>query len=54
MENAEINSIIKILGLSYKKKYETEEDLKTLRLVSLRFRRERSLKNGLTCSGTGS
>lgn len=31
MENAEINNLIKILGLQYKKKYETIEDLKTLR-----------------------
>ena len=54
MENAEINSIIKILGLSYKKKYETEEDLKTLRFVPLCFRREGSLMGGLMCSGTGS
>lgn len=31
MENAEINNIVKIVGLQYKKKYETIEDLKTLR-----------------------
>ncbi|XP_034948461.1 DNA topoisomerase 2 [Chelonus insularis] len=31
LENAEINNIIKILGLQYKKKYETREDMKTLR-----------------------
>ncbi|XP_057320672.1 DNA topoisomerase 2 [Microplitis mediator] len=31
LENAEINNIIKILGLQYKKKYETKEDMKTLR-----------------------
>ncbi|XP_044583861.1 DNA topoisomerase 2 isoform X2 [Cotesia glomerata] len=31
LENAEINNIIKILGLQYKKKYETRDDLKTLR-----------------------
>ncbi|XP_050431493.1 DNA topoisomerase 2 isoform X2 [Adelges cooleyi] len=31
MENAEINNIVKIVGLQYKKKYETMEDLKTLR-----------------------
>jgi len=31
MENAEINSIIKILGLQYKKNYSTPESLKTLR-----------------------
>ncbi|KHJ95992.1 DNA gyrase/topoisomerase IV, A subunit [Oesophagostomum dentatum] len=30
-ENVEINALIKILGLQYKKKYETEEDFKTLR-----------------------
>ena len=35
MENAEINHIIKIMGLQYKKKYETEEDLKTLRYGKL-------------------
>ncbi|XP_054285713.1 DNA topoisomerase 2-like [Macrosteles quadrilineatus] len=31
LENAEINNIIKIVGLQYKKKYETIDDLKTLR-----------------------
>ncbi|CAG9816212.1 unnamed protein product [Phaedon cochleariae] len=31
MENAEINNIIKILGLQYKKKYNTPEDMRTLR-----------------------
>ncbi|EFO86230.1 CRE-TOP-2 protein [Caenorhabditis remanei] len=30
-DNAEINAMIKILGLQYKKKYETEDDFKTLR-----------------------
>ncbi|XP_022655107.1 DNA topoisomerase 2-alpha-like isoform X2 [Varroa destructor] len=31
LENAEINNIIKICGLQYKKKYENSEDMKTLR-----------------------
>lgn len=31
MENAEINNIIKIVGLQYKKDYEDEESLKSLR-----------------------
>ncbi|XP_044767164.1 DNA topoisomerase 2 [Coccinella septempunctata] len=31
LENAEINNLIKILGLQYKKKYTSEEDMKTLR-----------------------
>ncbi|XP_053982250.1 DNA topoisomerase 2 isoform X2 [Hylaeus volcanicus] len=31
LENVEINNLIKILGLQYKKKYETRDDLKTLR-----------------------
>ncbi|XP_053662617.1 DNA topoisomerase 2 [Anopheles marshallii] len=31
LENAEINNLIKILGLQYKKKYLTMDDLKTLR-----------------------
>ncbi|XP_043264993.1 DNA topoisomerase 2 isoform X1 [Colletes gigas] len=31
LENVEINNLIKILGLQYKKKYETHDDLKTLR-----------------------
>ncbi|XP_041462217.1 DNA topoisomerase 2-alpha-like isoform X1 [Lytechinus variegatus] len=35
MENAEINNIIKILGLQYKNKYETPESLKTLRYGKL-------------------
>ncbi|XP_066992213.2 DNA topoisomerase 2 isoform X2 [Anabrus simplex] len=35
LDNAEINNIIKILGLQYKKKYESVEDLKTLRYGKL-------------------
>ncbi|XP_064095039.1 DNA topoisomerase 2-alpha-like isoform X2 [Macrobrachium nipponense] len=35
LENAEINNIIKILGLQYKKKYETPDDMKTLRYGKL-------------------
>lgn len=35
MENAEINAIIKILGLQHKKKYENVDDLKTLRYGKL-------------------
>lgn len=31
LENAEINNLIKILGLQYKKKYNSPEDMKTLR-----------------------
>ncbi|KAK9502922.1 hypothetical protein O3M35_011604 [Rhynocoris fuscipes] len=31
LENAEINNIMKIMGLQYKKKYETREDMETLR-----------------------
>lgn len=31
MENAEINNIIKILGLQYRKNYSDPESLKTLR-----------------------
>ncbi|XP_076674328.1 DNA topoisomerase 2 [Andrena cerasifolii] len=31
LENAEINNLIKILGLQYKKKYENRDDLKSLR-----------------------
>jgi len=31
MENVEINNIIKIVGLQHKKKYESIDDLKTLR-----------------------
>ncbi len=31
MENAEINNMIKIVGLRYKEKYETPESMKTLR-----------------------
>lgn len=31
MENAEINNLIKILGLQYKKNYSDPESLKTLR-----------------------
>lgn len=35
LENAEINNLIKILGLQYKKKYQTYEDLKSLRYGKL-------------------
>ncbi|XP_026468144.1 DNA topoisomerase 2 [Ctenocephalides felis] len=35
LENAEINALIKIIGLQYKKKYTTTEDLKTLRYGKL-------------------
>lgn len=35
LENAEINNIIKILGLQYKKKYNSLEDMKTLRYGKL-------------------
>lgn len=35
LENAEINNLIKILGLQYKKKYESSDDLKTLRYGKL-------------------
>ncbi|XP_042857446.1 DNA topoisomerase 2-alpha-like isoform X2 [Penaeus japonicus] len=35
LENAEINNIIKILGLQYKKKYESSDDLKSLRYGKL-------------------
>jgi DNA topoisomerase-2 len=31
MENKEINELVKILGLQYKKKYLCTDDLKTLR-----------------------
>nr|NVI79315.1 topoisomerase 2 [Cucujiformia] len=31
LENAEINNLIRILGLQYKKKYTTEEDMRSLR-----------------------
>ena len=35
MENAEINNLVKILGLQYKKKYASTDDLKTLRYGKL-------------------
>jgi DNA topoisomerase-2 len=35
LENAEINNLIKIMGLQYKKNYSTAEDLKTLRYGKL-------------------
>ena len=35
MENAEINNLVKILGLQYKKKYTSEADLKSLRYGKL-------------------
>ena len=31
MDNAEINNIIKIMGFKYNKKYDCDDDLKTLR-----------------------
>nr|NVI79299.1 topoisomerase 2 [Cucujiformia] len=35
LENAEINNLIKILGLQYKKKYTTEQDMRSLRYGKL-------------------
>lgn len=35
MENQEINNVVKILGLQYKMKYESVDDLKTLRYGKL-------------------
>lgn len=35
MDNAEINNLVKILGLQYKKKYDSADDLKTLRYGKL-------------------
>ncbi|KAG7161707.1 DNA topoisomerase 2-like [Homarus americanus] len=35
LENAEINNLIKILGLQYKKKYDSRDDMKTLRYGKL-------------------
>jgi DNA topoisomerase-2 len=35
LDNQEINNVVKILGLQYKKKYESIEDLKTLRYGKL-------------------
>ena len=35
MENAEINNIIKIIGLQYKQKYEDPDSLKSLRCHSV-------------------
>ncbi len=31
MENAEVNNVIKIIGLKYNEKYENPEDIKKLR-----------------------
>ena len=35
MENKEINEMVKIIGLTYKKKYQTNDDLKSLRYGKL-------------------
>ena len=35
MENKEINDLVKIIGLQYKKKYESMDDLKGLRYGKL-------------------
>ena len=35
MDNAEINNLVKIVGLQYKLKYETPESLQTLRLAGI-------------------
>ncbi|XP_035002136.1 DNA topoisomerase 2-alpha [Hippoglossus stenolepis] len=43
MENAEINSIIKILGLQYKKNYSDPESLKTLRYGKLMIMTDQDL-----------
>lgn len=31
MENAEVNALLKIIGLQYRLKYDKDEDMKTLR-----------------------
>merc|ERR550534_3287608 len=37
MENKEINDLVKIIGLQYKKKYESMDDLKSLRYGKIRI-----------------
>ncbi|KAL4687383.1 hypothetical protein H8959_019511 [Pygathrix nigripes] len=45
MENAEINNIIKIVGLQYKKNYEDEDSLKTLRYGKIMIMTDQVSKN---------
>lgn len=47
MDNAEINNIVKIVGLQYKKKYETMEDLKTLRYGRLMIMTDQDQVNNI-------
>ena len=46
MDNAEINNIIKILGLQYKSKYAEYDEVKKLRYVAIK-RFEESLHSAL-------
>ncbi|KAH0513860.1 DNA topoisomerase 2-beta, partial [Microtus ochrogaster] len=45
MENAEINNIIKIVGLQYKKSYDDAESLKTLRYGKIMIMTDQASKN---------
>ncbi len=49
-ENKEINEIVKIIGLKYKKKYETDKDMRTLRNGKARPGQvSRNTRNKLNC-----
>lgn len=52
MENAEINNIIKILGLQYKKNYSDPESLKSLRYGRLMIMTDQ-VRLIYSVSGTG-
>lgn len=49
MDNAEINNIVKIVGLQYKKKYETMDDLKSLRYGRLMIMTDQDQVKILKC-----
>ena len=51
-ENAEINNLIKIIGLQYKKKYQTEDDLKTLRYGKVMIMTDQDQVNPYNCHKT--
>uniref|UniRef100_A0A8C2SD18 DNA topoisomerase 2 n=1 Tax=Capra hircus TaxID=9925 RepID=A0A8C2SD18_CAPHI len=51
MENAEINNIIKIVGLQYKKSYDDAESLKTLRYGKIMIMTDQVVQNGSESSG---
>ena len=51
MENAELTSMVKILGLKYGKKYETDSDIATLRYGKIMIMADQDVVRNFVCSG---